>query len=461
MTDDPNVAMLRTLDASSAANVPAPHSGNGRIVGIFMVLLLLTALVPAAAVSAARPAVASFDLEARYEVSVFLRWSTRRVTVKTTIELLNDSGGPVDRLELNTVAAKLSTLKGLQVKVDGSNVNASVSGQTIKVPLGSPLPEGASARVFVSYRARLLTSTRGRDYFWTKSNGVAQMYRFIPWLSRKIPFGTQRHGEPFLTPNSPRARVTVNSDRPLIWATSGRRVARNGNKITFLAKDVRDFSLTASPAYKTVSGRSRDGDTRIFVHTRSLDGRRLLRLAREELARYEARTGIEYPHPTYRIAESGGGLAIESPGLVWIPGDRAASDLPYLVSHETAHQWFYAIVGNDQSTNAFADEALAEYYSRKAHLSMRPSRCKADRLDRNIRDYSSRCYYEVIYVQGARFLDRLRRDFGASRFKRAIKAYSQENRNGIGSNVKLLEAFRAEMGNAVLPRYKNRFPSLY
>ena len=69
-------------------------------------------------------------------------------------------------------------------------------------------------------------------------------------------------------------------------------------------------------------------------------------------------------------------------------------------------------MGNDQSTDAFADEALADYYSRRAHLSIRSSRCKTDRLDRTIKSYSGACYYEVVYVQGARFLDNLRRDYG-------------------------------------------------
>jgi hypothetical protein len=104
---------------------------------------------------------------------------------------------------------------------------------------------------------------------------------------------------------------------------------------------------------------------------------------------------------------------------------------------------------------------MADYFSRKAHLSIRASRCARDRLDRDIRDYSSGCYFEVIYVQGARFLEDLRHDYGDRRFRRAVRAYTQANRLGIGSNVRLLEAFRAEMGDGVLRRFHARFPSLY
>ena len=432
-----------------------------RVAAGLVLLVVVAALLPAAAVSAAGPSSTSYRMQAGYDVSVYLNWKTRWVHVKTTIEIVNTSGALVDRLLLNSAAAKLGSLKQLKATVDGRKVNASLGGQTIAVPLGGSLAPGESATVWVAYRARLRTSRRGRDYYWAKINGVAQMYRFIPWLSRRIPFGSQGHGEPFLTPTSPTVRVKVNSSRKLGWAASGRRVARDGRKLTFVANDVRDFSLTASPRYKTVSGKSKDGQTTIFAHTRTIDGRRLVRLARVELARYEAKTGVDYPHKTYRIAETGGGLAMESPGLIWIPGTRNAADHPFLVSHETAHQWFYSSVGNDQSTDAFADEALADYFARKAHGSLRSSRCKTDRLDRDIRGYSSACYFEVIYVQGARFLDKLAKDFGRGKFNRAIKTYSTDYRLGIGSNAKLLEALRAEMGDGVLARFHKRFPSLY
>jgi hypothetical protein len=434
-----------------------PALPRGRA-GVSLLLLFVAVVLPGAPVSAA----ASYDLEARYDVNLHLDWDSRWVHVKTNVELLNSSAEPVDRLHLNTVAAKLGKMKGLKVKVGGVAVAASVSGQTISVPLGEVLDPGSSTSVWVAYRARLTTTAKGRAYFFAKLDGVAQLYRFIPWLSRKIPFGSSNHGEPFLTSVSPRVDVRVSSDRKLVWATSGRRSGKvNARTFTYVARNVRDFNIAASPGYSTARGRSKDGQTAILAHTRSGNGRRLVSLARTELARYKAKTGVRYPHDTYRVAETGGGLAMESPALIWIPRSRPASDLPYLVSHETAHQWWYSTVGNDQSTDAFADEAMADYFSRKAHLSIRSSRCKTDRLDREIRAYSDNCYFEVVYIQGSRFLNNLSKDFGSARFKAAVKAYTKDNRLGIGSNARLLEAFRVEMGDVVLARFHKRFPSIY
>ncbi len=437
---------------------PGALTSAGLVLAPLLALLMLVLLLPPATARGA----SSFEMEARYAVDVHLDWDTRWVRVRTTIELRNTSGGPVDRLDLNTAAARLAGLRNLRVEIDGAPASASVRGQTIRLPLASALAEEGTAEVDITYRARLGTSAGGRGYFFARIDGIAQLYRFIPWLSRAIPFGSSNHGEPFVTPVSPRVEVSVSSDRRLVWASSGRRVARLGPRSArYVARNVRDFNLAASPGWTTARGTSRDGRTAIVVHARRHDARRLVTLARAELARYQAKTGVAYPHASFTIAETGGGLAMESPALIWIPAARPATDLPYLVSHETAHQWWYSTVGNDQSTDAFADEAMADYFARKAHLSIRSSRCRMDRLDREIRAYSDVCYYEVIYIQGARFLDNLRKDFGGARFKAAIRRYTRDHRFDIGSNARLLEALRDEMGERVLKRYHSRFPSLY
>ena len=421
-----------------------------------------TAPPPTAAPQTVTPPTATgLSMVATYDVTLHLDWDTRRVKVVTEIDLVNTSGQAVDRLHLNTIAAELGAMRRLDIRVDGSAAAARVRGQTITVPLAGPLADGVSASVRVAYRAQLTRSARGRDFLWSRLGGVAHLYRFIPWLSRSIPFGPHGHGEPFVTPVSPYVRVSASADRDLVWATSGQRISRAGGTSVFEARNVRDFNIAASPGYRTRSGRSIDGQTRIIVRTRSADGRRLLGLAREEIDRYERLTGVQYPYPTFEVAESGAGLAMESPALIWIPGWRSPADQPLLVSHETAHQWFYAIVGNDQAADAFADEALADLLSRRARSSLRASRCRTDRLDRDIGDYSRLCYYEVIYIQGGLFLDGLRRDFGGGRFKRAIRAYARDYAFGMGGDRRLLEALRAEMGDGVLRRYRARFPSLY
>lgn len=402
----------------------------------------------------------SYRLQATYEAGVHLAWKQRRVEVSTIITLRNSSAGPVGRIHLNTLAARLGDMELLEVSVDGAPVDHAVRGQTLTLQLAEPLPEDGEAEVRVSYRATIGTSTLGRDHLWTVSGGVARLYRVIPWPSRRVRFGPSRHGEPFVTPTSPALRVTLSASRPVVWATSGRRISRADGREVVVIRGARDFAIAASPAYGTLRGMSRDGQTRIIVHTIREDPRLWLRLARRELARFEKRLG-EYPYRTFRIAEIDRPTAMESAALVWLPRGRSRSNYAYLMAHETAHQWFYGIVGNDGERDAFADEAVADFLARHALGILRDSRCSRDRLDRSIHAYSHACYYETIYIQGGRFLDSLRRDFGAAGFWRALRAYLRDHRFEVAGNARLLEALRAQLGDGVLARYRKRFPSLY
>lgn len=56
---------------------------------------------------------------------------------------------------------------------------------------------------------------------------------------------------------------------------------------------------------------------------------------------------------------------MEYPGLIFIGRawmeEQQADSLELMLAHETAHQWFYALAGSDQVTDAWQDEALCEY----------------------------------------------------------------------------------------------------
>ncbi len=130
-----------------------------------------------------------------------------------------------------------------------------------------------------------------------------------------------------------------------------------------------------------------------------------------------------YPYGTFKIVQSAGGYGMESPRLIWIPYGVASANLRYLVTHETAHQWFYGLVGNDQARQPFADEAAADFVARYMTGTKRSSRCAKARLDRKIYDYGSTCYYEVIYIQGGNLIDAARKQMGSTRFWSAMRSY--------------------------------------
>src|SRR5436190_16871729 len=83
------------------------------------------ATTPAATASAIQPGSVgrtSVAVSTRYDVDLAVRYSDRAVRLDSTATVTNTSGGPIDRLELNTVAARLGAMTLDRVTVDGRRV---------------------------------------------------------------------------------------------------------------------------------------------------------------------------------------------------------------------------------------------------------------------------------------------------------------------------------------------------
>ena len=437
--------------ATAAAEVPTTESPSAK-----------AASSPAVAASGIVPGAVnrtSLNLTATYNVNLRLNFGTRAFRADTTITIVNDSGGPIDRLELNTIAARLGGIRLTAVAVDGTPVTASIDDQTIIVPLGGILEAGAMTTVRVAYAATLRSSLTGSNWLFTRTNGVLEAYRWIPWVSRRTPFNRPNHGDPFVTPVSPLVHVAITSDRTLVYATPGSRVARVGLRQTFEARNVRDFAFTAAPDYRTMSATVGDNVIRVYYRG-GFPAAATLAAAKRAITRMEALVG-PYPYRTYRLAQTAGGYGMESPGLTWIPSGVARANVSYLVTHETGHQWFYSLVGNDQARQPFADEAATDFLARFVLAARRASRCSTARLDLTIYRYSRACYYEIVYIQGGNFLDGLRQRMGSTLFWRGLRAYVAANRFDFGSTKELLDALDAATPLNLIPRLRTRFPSLY
>ena len=381
----------------------------------------------------------SLKLDAVYRSNLKLTWSTRAVWVDSTAVIKNTSGVEIDRVELNTIAARLGNIRLRPVTVDGVSMPATVTGQTIVVPLGGVLPVDATTKIRVRYSARLNNDLDSSHWLFTRANGIADLYRWLPWVSRKVTFERPSHADPFVTPTSRDVRVTITSDRRLDLATTGELVSTsaNGRTKTFQATDVRDFTVTASTNFDWRERRV--GDTTIRVWFRpGTRGAVWLDAAADAFKALEARLG-PYGYPTLDVVQSAGGSGMESPGLIWIPTGTAASNLRYLAAHEVAHQWFYGIVGNDQVRDPFTDEALADYVSRSVLGMHRSSRCPIRPLDRSIYEYTARCYYETVYIQGGNLLDDARLTMGSDLFWETLRAYVEANRHRLVSTATLLQ----------------------
>ncbi len=409
----------------------------------------------------------SLELDATYDVNAEIRVGTGVMHVSTTVVVRNAGTKSIDRLELNTVAARLGRLKITNATVDGEDVKARIKDQTLVVPLGGILEPGFTTTVQIAYRATLTTGVAGSDWMFTRANGAIALYRWIPWISRAVPFDRPNQGDPFVTVSSREVSVELLTDFPLYLASPALEVAEfaagEGGAWAFTMHDVRDVALVLAPDF--VVREDKIGGVTVRAYSRGGDfaAQRLLDLTTSALSGEKGVLGADYPGSVLVAVETEGGEAMESPGQIWIPRTLDTINRTYLVHHEVAHQWFYGLVGNDQRNDPFLDEAAADLLARTALGNFRTTRCALAPLDQSIARYEGRCYYEVVYVQGGLLLDGVRVRMGTNRFWKTLARFVEDHANELVETRDLLDALEdaAPDGVNLRPLFRARFPSLY
>lgn len=151
------------------------------------------------------------------------------------------------------------------------------------------------------------------------------------------------------------------------------------------AEDMRDVSIIVSNEYVrqtgeicgvTVNSYHAPNHPDRLIDDHEEQGAIQLQAAMDSIEAFTEAYGA-YPYEELDVVESNYGYGgMEAPGLIrvsllysWFMGsdDSPANQKEYAercmgtVAHETAHEWFYAAVGNDQYAEAWLDESFAAY----------------------------------------------------------------------------------------------------
>ncbi len=208
----------------------------------------------------------------------------------------------------------------------------------------------------------------------------------------------------------------------------------------------RSFALSVSSEYEVLT-KSVDSVTIIsHVFQEHLSaGEAALTATADALVLYSDLFG-PYPHSSLVIVEADFADGMEYDGLYFLGQEYyVAFDGSYqnylttLAVHETAHQWWYGLVGNDQATEPWVDETLATYSELLFYEARHPDltdwwwEFRVNRFEPvgwvndTIYDHISfRSYVDAVYLRGALFMADLRSFIGDEAFFRFLGDYARQ-----------------------------------
>jgi hypothetical protein len=134
-----------------------------------------------------------------------------------------------------------------------------------------------------------------------------------------------------------------------------------------------------------------------------------------------------FPFPSLSVARvPAGGGGVEYPSsILMLDGTRLVA------VHETAHQWFYAMVGDSQALHPWLDEAFAQYSEQLTDDDPGPQSVLNEPgvVDRSTESYGSAeaAYYHITYDKGAAALLAARTAAGPAAWDAAVRCYVNRN----------------------------------
>ena len=362
------------------------------------------------------------------------------------------------------------------VTANGVAVTPSLEAKetALRVPLAQPLAPNASVKFHLDFSVTIPRASKSRYADFGASDTVTllpSIYPLIPGYDAQgwhvqvpPPYGDLVYADASLytvTLTAPSALTVIASGTTIDTRDNG-----NGTKTwRIVGAPMRDWDLNLTPVMQKVS-ETVNGVTinSYYEPSDAAGGKRALQFAVDALRVFQARFGA-YPYTEFDVVETPvSALGIEYPGIIVIAQSlykdpREAETLEFVVVHEVAHQWWYALVGNDQVNYPWLDEALAQYseaiYTEdlrgktaaqsmvRGYFGAIYDRVKARGRDAAVNQpvaaFSEASYSEIVYGKGPLFFDAIRKTMGDEKFLRFLKTYAERYRYKVAFPEDLLK----------------------
>lgn len=400
----------------------------------------------------------------KYTLSAVLDYGQHHLSVEEQINYINHSPDVLSNLPLTVEATRYVDVFHLNslTWADGQPVTGTVWDKNqLWLPLRNPLQPDESVVLYISYELALPSptqseSTRPIPFGYTaRQTNLVDWYPFVPpytpgqgWLVHPPGF----FGE-HLVYDTADYQVDIrltNAGEDSVIAASAPSVTE-GDRHQYQLQTARNFVWSVSHDYQVFT--KTVGMVTILSYAFPFDtiaGETVLKETANALELYIELFG-PYPHSTLTIVEADFLDGMEYDGLYFLSNalyntysGTPADFLTAIAVHETAHQWWYGVVGNDQALEPWLDEALSTYSERLFFERTYPEALDwwwtyrvnyyepsgwVDNSIYNPEGYLA--YRNAVYLNGAIFLENLRTLVGDEAFFNFIQAYVVQNTHNL------------------------------
>ena len=385
----------------------------------------------------------------RYDFAITLDYPHHRVEAVQHVTVPNTFGESVPDIVFNVPAAHQRGMFTLHsVEIDGEAIQYQFNGTILHVPLPHPLLPDESITLDLDFVVRVPELIDPQSFADANLSYTDDALMAGYWYPLVAPYRSDVGwletpwypiGDPFVSEAADYTAVITAT--PGVTIVSGGDLTRDRNVWRYDLPQARTFAFIASPFYWTLSLTSSDQAYEVSTLWRHTS---LAPIALETLIKAEhlfAALYGPYPYRSLRVAEFSGPWSMEFSGFV-VLGSSEFDDydgtnrnrLIRITAHETSHQWWYGVVGDDQVRAPWLDEGFARFNEVRYYEAYAPRdvqwwwdtvigmvRPTAPLNSPTTSFTNHRDYLESIYDQGARYLDTLRTRLGVSTFNAFLR----------------------------------------
>jgi hypothetical protein len=401
---------------------------------------------------------------AKYTLDTAIDYDAHTVTVSETILYPNLTGNQLNTLVIAVVPNLWSgsfTLMGLSI--NGTPITTyTLDGQRLDIALPDFFKPSEVMTIDIQFSLSLPFAeqedpsvSRPRIYGYTRRQlNLTNWYPFVvPHINGEWVLHEPWYYGEHLVYDSADYEVNLKFADPAtvpIVAASGVPEPQEGFT-RYSITSARTFALAASREFQVSSLMVGDVTVSSYYFPFSEQGgQAALQASAEAVSVYSNRYGA-YPHKTLSLVMGDFNDGMEYSAFFYLSRDfyslydgTPANYLTFVAVHETAHQWWFEQVGNDQAQQPWLDESLCTYSERVYYENIHPDLIGwwwAYRIDFykpqgfvDIPIYDGqgfRPYTNAAYFQGAHFLEELRERIGDEAFFAFLQDYLAQSRGKI------------------------------